>query len=398
MSSKNNNEENKKVNNAPRKNSIITYENKKNLNNINIYNNYKNNNNREIYTKKISKRVKRSNSQPNLNNLGINLTEKYNMDISYEQDFLNSYRMVKKVNNKSIYIIYPYDKNKKILCFDIQNKQFSKLNYIDSDNFYKNYSESFRTDESEYNSIFLMYNNNLYIITGRNSDLFYVYNPQKNIINKLCKLKNNHSNGVLINFQDKIYCLSGKYNKKVEIYSEIKNEWIELNEMNIERSYFSSCIIKNKYLFCLFGYNTPTNKYLDSIEYYDINNKEKGWKYFKYKNPNLLQMNICGFMSMNYKNEKIIIFGGINGIEQNPVKKFYQINIDNNFDKNTFVEEINKKPKDIYKNKCYYFSNGIVQFEEENKNLFFTGFDNHYNVHIIKLNNMINHEIYYFDK
>lgn len=311
---------------------------------------------------------------------------------------MNSYRIKGKINNKSIYIINSYEKNKKILSFDIENKQFSKLNFIDSGNFNKNYLESFRSDESEYNSIFLMHNNNLYIVTGRNSDLFYVFFPQKNTINKLCRLKNNHSNGVLINFQNAIYCLSGKYNKKVEFYSEIKNEWTELNEMNIERSYFSSCVVKNN-LFCLFGYNTPTNKYLDSIEFYDINNKEKGWNYLNYKNKNLLQMNICGFMCMNFKNEKIVIFGGINGILQSPVKKFYQLIIANNIENNCFVEEIYKEPLDIYKNKCYYFSNGIGQFGDENKKyMYYAGFDNNYNVHVIKLNNIIEHEIYYFSQ
>lgn len=399
---KNINENNKNETSKIRKKSILIYENKKNLNELYDLN-FKNNINYEIYKKKISKkstRTTRAKSQPNLNNLGINMEDKYKIERDNEEDFYYSQRMkMKKIsNNKSIYMINSLDTNKIIICFDLENKQFLKYNCIDSGNFIKNYLESFRVEESEYNSIFLMSDNKLYIITGRNSDLFYIYHSQKNTINKLCKLNNNHSNGVLIKFKDKLYVLSGKYNKKVEIYDEIENGWIVLNEMNIERSYFSACIIKNKYLFCLFGYNTPTNKYLDTIEFYDINNEEKGWKYLKYKNTNLLKMNICGFMSMNYKNEKIIIFGGINGIEQNPVKKFYQIILGKDFEKNSYVEEINRKPKDIYKNKCYYFSNGMGHFEDENKNNYYIAFDNNYNVHVLRINNMLEHDIYYYSK
>lgn len=383
-------------NNLSRKKYMLISDKKVDLNTIF---NYNNNINDEIYTKKISSKEKRSNSQPNFNNLGVNLADTLYIDkIINKPELLNVCKIKEQINNKSIYIINPYEKNKKILSFDLENKKFSKLNFIDSGNFTKNYLESFRSEESEYNSIFLMHNNNLYIITGRNSDLFYIFNPQKNIINRLCRLKNNHSNGALINFKNALYCISGKYNKKVEIYSEIKNEWTELNELNIERSYFSSCAVKNN-LFCFFGYNTPTNKYLDSIEYYDINYKEKGWNYLNYKNKDLLQMNICGFMCMNSKNEKIVIFGGINGILQSPVKKFYQLIIGKNLENNCFVEEINKEPLDIHKNRCYYFSNGIGQFEDENKNyMHYAGFDNNYNAHVIKLNNIIEHEIYYFSK
>ena len=394
---KNINENNKLNSSKIRKKSILIYDSKKDLNKIYKVNR-KNNINSEIYKKKISKKTKRANSQPNLINIGLNMTDRYKMDIENEPKMQHSHRIKRLIHNKSIYIINSLDKNKKILCFDLENKNFLKYNFMDIGNFNKNYLESFREEESEYNSIFLMYDNKLYIITGRNSDLFYIYDSQKNIINKLCKLNNNHSNGVLINFKDKLFCLSGKFNKKVEIYNETKNEWIVLNEMNIERSYFSACIMKNKYLFCLFGYNTPTNKYLDTIEYYDINNEEKGWKYLKYKNSDLIKMNICGFMSMNYKNEKIIIFGGINGIEQNPVKKYFQLFIGKDLEKNSYIEEMSRKPKDINKNKCYYFSNGIGQFEDDNKNIYYTAFDNNYNVHVIRINNMIEHDIYYYNK
>ena len=64
---------------------------------------------------------------------------------------------------------------------------------------------------------------------------------------KICSLKNNHANGVLISYNDNIFCISGKFNKKVELFSEEKKQWEEINELNIERSYFSTSIIHNNH-------------------------------------------------------------------------------------------------------------------------------------------------------
>ena len=377
--------------------SLMSSKSRNTSNNIFRMNNKNNNINCEIYIKKIFKKSKRSNSQPNVKNLGLGINEKYYINNNIDTYNLNSQKLSKRNNNKSIYTIYPFLENRKILLFDIESKQFSMLDFIDTEDFNKNYLESYSNDESKYNTLFYTYNNKLYIVTGKNSDLFYIYNPQKKIINKICKLKNNHANGVLIHYQDKLFCLGGKFNKKVEIYSKIDNEWTEIKEMNIERSFFSSCIIKNKYLFSLFGYNNLTNKYLDSIEYYELNNINNGWKFLKYKNPNLLNMNICGFICMNCRDEKIIIFGGINGIEEKPIKIFYHLLLNKDFRNNSIIEESDKKSKDIYKNKCYYFDNGFGEFEDNKNNAFYSAFDNNYNFHIIQINNL-SHDIYYFHK
>ena len=65
--------------------------------------------------------------------------------------------------------------------------------------------------------------------------MFYVFNALKRTINKLCSLKNNHSNGSLINYKGDILCIGGNYNKKVELYNEAKNTWIDLPELQVER-------------------------------------------------------------------------------------------------------------------------------------------------------------------
>ena len=110
---------------------------------------------------------------------------------------------------------------------------------------------------------------------------------------------------------------------------------------------------------------------------------------------------------MNYKNEKIIIFGGINGIQRKSVDKFYQIILGQNFEfedneSYNYVEEIKKQTNDIYKNNCYYFSNGIGIFKNEipqEKNEIMYGlFDSNYNAHIMKIKDKLIHDVYYFKK
>ena len=377
------------------------------------YNNYINK--YAVYRKKISSRIymkiNRALSQPNMNKSKLN--EKF-----YEKldNIKRPLVRQKLLNNKIIYIIYPLSNSQKLLSFDMNTRKYSfkNINKSKNDNFSRNYSESFNPEDSQFNSIFLLYNNMLYIITGKNSDIFYQYDPIKNEFKQLCKLKNNHANGVLLVYENKIFCLSGKYNKKVEIYLKEKNEWIEFNEMNIERSCFSACIIQNKFIFSLFGYSTPSNKYLDTIEFCDISDYNNysymnkcTWKYLLYKNENKLNLNICGFVSMNYKNEKIIIFGGINGIQRKSVDKFYQIILGQNFEfedneSYNYVEEIKKQTNDIYKNNCYYFSNGIGIFKNEitqEKNEIMYGlFDSNYNAHIMKIKDKLIHDVYYFKK
>ena len=372
----------------------------------------------KIYKKKKSSKIykkinglNRTQSQPNLSE--INSIE--NININLNSKFFKEKKLANI--NKLIYTIYPLSNSQKLLSFDLDSKNFSfkTINSSKKDNFNKNYLESFRKEESQYNSIFLFHKNILYIVTGKNSDIFYIYDKENDSMEKICNLKNNHANGVLLYHNDKIFCLNGKYNKKVEMYNPDRKTWEEINEMKIERSFFSACIVHDQFIFCLFGYNTPTNKYLDTIEFCDISNlsedKDKlTWKYLKYMNYDLINMNICGFVCMNYRNEKIIIFGGINGNQKKPVDKFYQIILDKNKNFNSeknYVEETNRKANNIYKNKCYYFINGLGKLNDndnDNDNCgtddcdFYAGFDYNFNVHVIQVKDQLIHDIYYFNK
>ena len=388
----------------------------------NITNNNMNNNN-EIYVKKITttmkKKIKKSASQKLrvnkiYNNLSLNCINQdiYTKNIDYSS---RHNKFFNKNNNKLIYTLISNDNKLKILSFDIFKKQFELINIFDSDNFMLNYSESCNKQNNNNilnnNSIFLFNNNNdFYTVTGKNNDILYKYNNNNKTMNKLCNFKNNHARGCLLYFENKIFCLSGYHNKKVEMFSEINNTLISLDEMNIERSNFSLSIFQNKYIFALFGYNYPTHQCLDTIEYYDLNNITNfknnidggyGWKYLKYKNNHFLDLNIEGHICFNSNNEKIIFFGGFNGNKNESIDCFYEliINTDNlgieQNNKGNYVEKINKNLNNIYKNKCYFFGNNNGLMFEENNYLFFTAFDSNFHTHIIQINNL-SHNVYYF--
>ena len=332
--------------------------------------------------------------------LSCKLNIKTDLELTKEKDYIPSYFQNKNISDKCIYAISSLTKSKSILCFDYINKNFSFRDYADFGEFQENYLLSLENNNiySKNNSIFLVINYSFFIVTGENCDMLYVYDSLKRTMNKLCSLKNNHSNGTLINYSNDIICISGNYNKKVELYNQSKNKWINLPELQIERRNSIACIIKNKFIFCLFGYNLPSRQYLNTIEYLDMENyKKSSWKYLKYKNENLLSLYITGALGINYNDEKIIIIGGNIGQENKPNEHFYQIIISENFEKDqeSYAEKIKRKLKDIDKNKYYIFNKGYNKFYDNN-NLFYLAFDDYLRAHIFQVNNMA-HDVFYFD-
>ena len=356
--------------------------------NSNFYKNYRN--------------IKKENNlHLNEKQLGLSSKLKINTNLNIDKDnYYITFAENKSASDKCIFAISSLTKSKSILCFDFTNKSFSFKDYADFGDFQENYSKSFENtkDHKNSSSIYLTIGYNFYIVTGENCDMFYVFNALKRTINKLCSLKNNHSNGSLINYKGDILCIGGNYNKKVELYNEAKNTWIDLPELQVERSGFASVIFKNKYIFCLFGYNLPTKQYLNSIEYLDIEKyKESSWKYLKYKNENLLSLYLNFSFCINYKDEKLIIVGGNNGQEKKPNEYFYQLIISKNFEKNknSYIEKTNRKLKDINKNKCYLFNKGHSIISHKN-NLFYMAFDDNLRLHLFNDSNM-GHDVFYSD-
>ena len=363
-------------------------------------------NNGETVADKVRKLIMKKASL-NPNKLSLSTKLNLNTDLSLSESGRSDKRTNKiyastntnnniKLSPSSIFTIY-YKYNKiSILAFDYENKTFSFQDFSDLNNFNKNYKESLNNNNK--GNLFLNIDGYLYIITGKNYNMLYIYDSLNKTMNKLSELKYNHSNGNLIFYENNLICLSGDYTKSVEIYYAKKNTWNNMPDMLNERSSSGVCILDNKYILNLFGYNMPNQKYLDNIEYFDMTNKfEPSWKCLYCNN---FVLKIKNFFCFN-NNNKIIIVGG-NKYNENDKEKvkynnnfikiiFEEKNLDKN--KNIKIEELIGKIKDINKNKNYLF-NDIGKKYLNKKEIYHQVFDSRYNCHVFKGNNNI-HEIFY---
>ena len=320
-----------------------------------------------------------------------------------------------KMNEKIIYTIYSSKDNINMLFFDPEAKKFSFQNFKDNVKFKTDFLNNLKTtNKNNINisdikcndgNIFLYNEGYLYAVVGNNYDMFYKLDSYNKEIYKLSKLKYNHSNGYLIFYDQRIFCMSGDYNKKVECYIEQKNQWIDIPEMLTERSNFSCCIIKEQYLFALFGYNNVSKQYLNSIEYIDLLCENSKWRYLYYENNNNLSLLLIGAFGINYDDKSIIIFGGYNGQTRKGNNSYFQINLKKNFDEEHYeisdenlsnITKINQESEINDSNKFYFSSNGFNKFYDENNNILLTFFDDEFHSHIINLNSF-SHEIYSFE-
>ena len=435
---KNNNNNSKNLNNNKKNSGKIEINVNKlssnNNSNINNKNNFKNNN-----CFKINIHEKKTIKSQIVNNNNLNLKSERNLWYKNDKqkqnitmlntltisNILKNYNnnnmnINKKSNiNKYIYALY-YSANdyfnKYIMCFDAETKSF-KIRNINNTNFNKNFNDSINRKNKKSRSIYLIKDNYYYIVTGHNCNKFYQYDYYQDKIIQLNDLKFNHSNGNMISFYDNIICLSGDYNKKVELFLENEKQWIELPEMQVERSHFCSCIIKDKYIFTFFGYNVPNKTYIDSIEYFDIINymlniKNKRdnfiyWSYLEYNyfndRPSCKKINLIGSVAVNYNNEKIIFLGGKNYLEKKDDDEGYYELVVNDTNINDekmdgYLEKIKTKGLVNFNSVKLFFNYNYKYIEELNqdnvlKEPVFVAFDNNYFVHLIKLSTM-NHEIY----
>ena len=389
---------------------------RKDLNNTNLDNFLKDS---SLLSNNNSKAINSQQSQTTLNTSNLNKLSLNSYKSKYSN--LDAYSTENKYIFSLYYSINPHIRNKNIkisvLCFDPEECSF-KTKSIENAYFKKNFEASINKVNNANKSIYVMKNDDLYIVTGGNCNKFYKYTFKENKIDQKWDLKYNHSYGGLIKYNGQIICLSGNFNKKVEVFSENSNVWVELPEMQIERSFFSSCIIKNRYLFVFFGYNNPNKKYLDTIEFFDILNynintsspnyqKENiniYWRYLKYNyfnsSPSFNNINLIGALAINYNDEKIILFGGKNCLNKENSNGYYQFILnENDFDENDVNSYIEKVIVKDMKN--YFFNFDYKYLENLNRNNIMKehtliAFDNSYNIHLVKLSTM-NHEIYPFN-
>ena len=318
----------------------------------------------------------------NLFSSNLKISHQFSLSITtYKPKYLHSLKMYspkriilsQKNNIKSEdekIIFKPYD-NIHFLKFDIINNSFQLISFAD----YSNYTINFNKDNITYLNI----NNNVFIITGKNNDLFYFFNYKKKSITKLSNLKYNHLNCGLIKYDNKIICISGNFTKKIEAYDLKLNKWNDsiIKEMNQERAK-SSFLIINNFIYAFYGYNYIQNKYINNIEFYENNL----WKeiYINNNNLNGIIEHIC---YVDFNND-IIILGGMN--EKGFNKNYYKLNLNNKKLINIGQEKINEENS--------VFNSQIIMLRNDyNSENFILCFDKNYNVHRFSPYDISNHQI-----
>ena len=323
--------------------------------------------------------------ESNLNTISYIKDNYYNSPID---NILTNILKKEVKNNLDKQMIYCLYDKENLLCYNSINKEF-KLKPIKNKEFKNLYNK-------EINTLYLFdnINNKLYIIAGLNNDQFFIYDLNKNKIQKYSKLKNNHMFGSLLlskkknNIKPQLICLSGKYNKKVEIYNELDDSWNDksFEEMPEERSNAYYLLLNNNYIYGFYGYNYILNKYLNDIVCYDFNNNK--WKKIMNNSLNNNKKGIkCHFCYENAKDKLIYILGGdsnsnkilidikkeiIVEIEENSDDKNEKIIINNSFGYNIEKDILTLFDINFNVHKINYFTNEeeIIKYDEKNiKNL-----------------------------
>lgn len=305
-------------------------------------------------------------------------------------------------NNICLYRIYD---SRRILRFDLAQKDYQIVEFIDYDSF-----------DTNYNSICSIVLNTLdgfFVLTGIQNDILYYYNNEKITMSKVTKFTHNHSHGALIldEINSSIIALSGWHNAKVEKYTNTKlilsqytsnnektTDIISLPDMTIERSESGYLYYNNDTIFAFFGYCYPKQQYIETVEYLLVNTStRKGkmvWQTLSYKlndnNTNTL-IKAHGIAMIN--EDEVLILGGFNGLSETSVEKLLRFDI-----KALLFEEINRKLPNIDLNHCYNFAkeSQFINYEDENNNMFLANIDEMDNVHIIETSSL-NYDLFKFD-
>ena len=288
----------------------------------------------------------------------------------------------KEIHNKNI-----------IITFNINNKKFSKKNYIEGTS---NFNEIYNNSDNHENDLILSLSNGIIIITGEETNQMFFYNNLNNYIYNLQNLNYNHNKGGLIQYDNnKLICISGMKSSSVELYNIKDNQWSELSKMNRVHCESAYIIINNNILYSFFGFDYENNCYIEDIEYLNLNNSLSKWEILKTN----LKINIRGHSVFNLYNEnsenlKLFLIGGYNNIRSN--KGLIEIEL-NNFEAKIldgFFKNDEKYNNKNNKREDYIFSTTFfINYDNETNKNYIYNTDKNLNVHIIDIDTL-KHNVY----
>ena len=137
-----------------------------------------------------------------------------------------------------------------------------------------------------------------------------------------------------------VFACSGFFSKTCEYTDIYKGKWEMISPLNKSRGNASMAYVNERYVYILGGFEIKEDKgdYLNDMEYFDINNFEKGWTMINYTNMNNKEYNtsLTSLGIVPISKNTFLICGGNFGIKyKNKVNK-----IDCNNHENPTIEEI----------------------------------------------------------
>jgi N-acetylneuraminic acid mutarotase len=93
-----------------------------------------------------------------------------------------------------------------------------------------------------------------------------------------------------------------------------ENKWTELPDLNTGRYYHSSCSFNESKVFVFCGIEHMTKKYLDTIEFLNLSEKELGWQKFEVNYGEKVTWPLIsgrqGLGTCQYDNDSVMLIGG----------------------------------------------------------------------------------------
>ena len=258
--------------------------------------------------------------------------------------------------DKSKLFLFGIDKKENLLIFDILNKKWSFKKILEIEDISETFKKNYQYDGT------ILYNtlNGLFILTGKKTNILYYYNALNDSINRICKFNDSHDNGSLLldKNNNRIFVFSGKNTKTCEFYSFKDKNIYKIGDMMTDRANASFVISENK-IYGFFGFSIQKNNYANSIEFIDYDKLEK-WEEmninnFKFNTSHEIKSEIrfdiesIGTIKFENKSNKIIIYSGIQGENEEYITDYYYI-----FDTiNKTFSKVNKCITNQYKYNLY---------------------------------------------
>lgn len=214
--------------------------------------------------------------------------------------------------NETEYLMFPIKNNPRILIYNgDENKVKNEI---------INFPMFCKIREFFENCAHCNYKNKLYISggidksTSETSNVLLKYDPNYNTIISLASLPSPHQCHSMLAYNDKLYIIGGKQTNLCEIYNFNALKFEHMSPLIFEERQWPMLIVYNHFLYAFLG--LASGGYMKSIERINIRNPKAKWELVPFKNDEELNLEKhgCGLI-LKESMRTLFFFGGKNNNE-----------------------------------------------------------------------------------